>query len=326
MAMLSSQQISTLIERLNNKHPDARYELDWETPLQLLVGTILAAQCTDERVNKVTPALFEKYPTTAAFAEAERAELEELLKQTGFYRQKAKTVQEVCQALMAKHDGEVPKNMDDLVALPGVARKTANVVLNNAFRIPSGIIVDTHVIRVAPRMGLTTQTKPEKIEKDLMQMLGEEPETADGLAWSSPEGQTPTPAAEAFFEELIDDLGCWPSVTGDLASWAERGVLLWNAVPTRRAAKVGSHAGKGWEEFTRALLLALSRRPDPVVFALLGPKLAGYRRVLTESPCEAVLAPHPTAPEFRGSGLFSRINESLERRGESGIWWQLRSF
>ncbi|MGL4554439.1 MAG: endonuclease III, partial [Gemmataceae bacterium] len=160
-----------IIDRLNALYPDARYELDWETPVQLLVATLLAAQCTDERVNQVTPRLFKKYPDAAAFAAADLAELEELLKPTGFYRQKAAAVRAVCQALVERFGGDVPRTIEEMVTLPGVARKSANVVLNNAFKIPSGVIVDTHVQRVSQRIGLSDQKKPEKIEADLMRLV-----------------------------------------------------------------------------------------------------------------------------------------------------------
>src|SRR5262245_3271325 len=136
------QSLPPMIERLNKAHPDARYELNWDTPLQLLVATILAAQATDERINQVTPGLFAKYPDARAFAQADLAELEQDLKPTGFYRNKAKAVQGACRGLVERFHGEVPRSIDELTTLPGVARKTANVVLNNAFRIPSGIIVD----------------------------------------------------------------------------------------------------------------------------------------------------------------------------------------
>jgi uracil-DNA glycosylase len=160
-----------IIERLHTLYPNARYELVWETPVQLLVATILAAQCTDERVNQVTPRLFRKYPDAAAFAAADTGDLEDLLKPTGFYRQKAAAVQAVCRHLIEHFRGEVPRTIDEMVKLPGVARKTANVVLNNAFKIPSGVIVDTHVQRVSQRMGLSDQKKPEKIEIDLMRLV-----------------------------------------------------------------------------------------------------------------------------------------------------------
>lgn len=163
--------IPTLVSRLRERHPNARYELDFETPLQLLVATILAAQCTDERVNRVTVTLFKKYPDARAYAEADTAELEEDLKPTGFYKQKAKSVQGACRALRDRFGGEVPRTSAELCTLPGVARKTANVVLNMAYGIPSGVIVDTHVQRVSQRMGLTKNEKPEAIEQDLMRSV-----------------------------------------------------------------------------------------------------------------------------------------------------------
>jgi endonuclease-3 len=174
--------IDVILARLHELHPDARYELDWETPEQLLVATILAAQCTDERVNRVTKTLFVTYPDAAAFAQADREELEEALKPTGFFRQKTKTVQQVCQALVDRHEGEVPRSMRSMVALPGIGRKSANVVLNTAFDMPTGIIVDTHVVRVAPRMGLSSEKKGEKIERDLMAVVPESEWTFFGPA------------------------------------------------------------------------------------------------------------------------------------------------
>src|SRR5262245_21436183 len=156
------KSLPVILKRLHERFPDARYELNWENPLQLVVATILAAQCTDERVNAVTPGLFKKYPNAKAYAEADTPGLEEDLKPTGFYRQKAKTVQAVCRELVARFGGEVPRTMEEMVTLPGIGRKTANVILNTAFKMPTGIIVDTHVLRVAPRMGLTDQKNPEK--------------------------------------------------------------------------------------------------------------------------------------------------------------------
>ncbi len=164
-------EIDVLLDRLHEVHPDARYELDWETPEQLLVATILAAQCTDERVNRVTKELFVTYPDAAAYAAADREELEQAIKSTGFFRQKAKTVQRVCQALVERHGGEVPRSMEAMVELPGIGRKSANVVLCTAFEMASGIIVDTHVGRVAPRMGLSTEKKADRIERDLMALV-----------------------------------------------------------------------------------------------------------------------------------------------------------
>lgn len=175
-------RIEIMLGRLKQAHPNATYELDWDTPLQLLVGTILAAQCTDERVNRVTKTLFPKYPTAQAFADADILELEEDLKPTGFFRKKAQTVQSMCRELVARFGGEVPPTMEQLVTLPGVARKTANVVLNCAFNIPSGIIVDTHVARVSPRLGLSKQKNADKIEQDLMKLVPQDDWTFFGPA------------------------------------------------------------------------------------------------------------------------------------------------
>jgi endonuclease-3 len=151
---------------LQQLYPYVRCELDFGNPLQLLVATVLSAQTTDARVNLVTPALFEKYPDAAAFAGADRAELEEMLRSTGFFRQKANAVMSLCQQLVERFDGEVPAKLDDLVTLPGVGRKTANVVLANAFGVP-GIAVDTHVGRVSRRLGWTDETDPVKVEHAL---------------------------------------------------------------------------------------------------------------------------------------------------------------
>jgi endonuclease III len=163
--------IEPVLERLDAKYPGATYELRWETPVQLLVATILAAQCTDERVNKVTAVLFPKYPDARAIADAPTADVEEIIRSTGAYKNKAKAIQGACRALVERFGGEVPRSMEALVTLPGVARKTANVVLNCAFDEPSGIIVDTHVARVSQRMGLTAEEKPEAIERDLMALV-----------------------------------------------------------------------------------------------------------------------------------------------------------
>ncbi|WP_437585358.1 endonuclease III [Sorangium sp. So ce1000] len=180
--MNARDRIPLLLQHLRNEYPDARYELDWKTPLDLLVATILAAQCTDERVNRVTATLFPKYPTAQAYADAPTAELEEELKPTGFYRQKTKTVQAACKELVARFGGEVPTTMAELTSLPGVARKTANVVLNTAFDIPSGIIVDTHVARLSGRIGLSKREKPEQIEEDLMKIVPKDQWTFFGPA------------------------------------------------------------------------------------------------------------------------------------------------
>ncbi|MGK7936244.1 MAG: endonuclease III [Xenococcaceae cyanobacterium] len=163
-----SQEILILLKRM---YPDATCSLDYETTVQLLVATILSAQCTDERVNKVTPALFERFPDAPALAAANREELENLIRSTGFYRNKAKNIQGACQLIVSEFDGEVPKQMEQLLKLPGVARKTANVVLAHGYGIIVGVTVDTHVKRISQRLGLTKQTDPVRIEKDLMGIL-----------------------------------------------------------------------------------------------------------------------------------------------------------
>ena len=155
---------------LERVHPDAHCELNHEGPLQLAVATILSAQCTDQRVNEVTPKLFARYPTAADYAGADRAELEEILRPTGFYRNKAGSLLGLGQALVDRYGGELPPRLDDLVTLPGIGRKTANVILGNAFGIP-GLPVDTHVRRLVRRWGLTTETDPVKIEFALTDMV-----------------------------------------------------------------------------------------------------------------------------------------------------------
>ena len=157
-----------VFSRLMSAHPDAHCELDHETPFQLLVATILSAQCTDKRVNMVTPLLFRTYPTPAALADAQREKLEAIIKSTGFFRNKAKSLIALGKALVERHNGEVPDSMEALVKLPGVGRKTANVILGNAFRKNEGVVVDTHVGRLSARLGLSRQTDPVKIEADLM--------------------------------------------------------------------------------------------------------------------------------------------------------------
>lgn len=159
------------MHRLEEKYPNATYELNWKTPEEMLVGTILAAKSTDEKINQITPKLFKKYPTPEAFAYGNTTTLETDLKSTGFYKQKAKTIQTVFQAIVEKFGGKVPQTMEELTSITGIARKTANVVLNCCFNIPSGIIVDTHVARVSQRLGLSESQKPEKIEKDLMKLI-----------------------------------------------------------------------------------------------------------------------------------------------------------
>lgn len=170
-ALPATARIDEILRLLHQTYPDAKCALDHGNAFELLVATILSAQCTDERVNKVTPALFAKYPTPLAMAAADRAELEEMVRTTGFFRNKAKNIQEAAQRIVAAYGGEVPANMTDLLTLAGVARKTANVVLGNVFNIAEGVVVDTHVRRLANRLGLTTHEDPEKIERDLMALL-----------------------------------------------------------------------------------------------------------------------------------------------------------
>ena len=157
-------------QALAKLYPETQTALNHQSPLQLLVATILSAQCTDARVNLVTPALFERFPDAMAFADAERADIEELIKSTGFFRMKAKHIQECCKIIVEKFGGEVPGTLEELVQLPGIGRKTANVVLGDAFDTP-GITVDTHVGRLSRRLGLTTHTDPVKVERDLMNLI-----------------------------------------------------------------------------------------------------------------------------------------------------------
>lgn len=167
----AADRLPEIIRRLRQRHPDFRCELNYENPLQLLIAVILSAQCTDVRVNLVTPALFARFPTAADLAGADRAELEEIVRSTGFYRQKARFIQETAHKLVHNFGGEVPSTMAQLLTLSGVARKTANVVLGEIFGIAEGIVVDTHVRRLANRLGLTTATDPQKIEQELMAIV-----------------------------------------------------------------------------------------------------------------------------------------------------------
>ncbi len=162
-----AQEIFT---RLSEAYPEAKCSLKFVNPRELLISTILSAQCTDKRVNEVTPALFKKYPTAKAFAEASIEELKEDIRSTGFYNHKAKSIKLAMKAVVEKFDGEIPDNIEDLLKLEGVGRKTANVVLGDAFGIP-GIVVDTHVKRLSGRLGLTKNSDPVKIEHDLMEVL-----------------------------------------------------------------------------------------------------------------------------------------------------------
>ncbi|MDE2059230.1 MAG: endonuclease III [candidate division NC10 bacterium] len=159
---------------LEETYPDACVTLDFKNPFELLIATILAAQCTDERVNQVTKGLFKRYSTPKAFAEADPAELEEAIRSTGFYRNKAKSIVGCCKKIMEEFGGQVPQTMEELITLPGVWRKTANIVLSNALGITAGIAVDTHVMRVANRLGLAQSDKPDEIEQQLCRIIAKE--------------------------------------------------------------------------------------------------------------------------------------------------------
>lgn len=165
------QRAIEILIRLKRLYPDAPCTLDYQTPVQLLIATILSAQCTDERVNLVTPALFSRFPNALAIASADPEEVETLIRSTGFYRNKAKNIIGACRMIMAEFGGEVPRRMEELLKLPGVARKTANVVLAHAYDIHEGVTVDTHVRRLSFLLGLTEYTDPIKIERDLMRLL-----------------------------------------------------------------------------------------------------------------------------------------------------------
>lgn len=166
-----SSTVKEIVRQLADDYPDAECALNYQSPEQLLVATILSAQCTDERVNLVTAPLFQRYPTPHELARVPVPELETLVQSTGFFRNKAKNIHGCCQQLVDLYDGRVPQDLEKLVALPGVGRKTANVVLGTAFGLPTGVVVDTHVTRVSRRLGLTRHTDPVRIERDLMKLL-----------------------------------------------------------------------------------------------------------------------------------------------------------
>ncbi|HYT61808.1 MAG TPA: endonuclease III [Haliangiales bacterium] len=172
-----SARLKKIIAGLRKAYPDAHCELDHSNPLELLIATILSAQCTDKRVNLVTADLFRKYRSAADYANAKPAELEHDIKTTGFYRNKTRSIQACCRKLVERHNGEVPRTMEELVQLGGVGRKTANVVLGNAFGLNEGVVVDTHVARLSHRLGLTNQKDPQKIEQELMKLVPREQRT-----------------------------------------------------------------------------------------------------------------------------------------------------
>lgn len=165
------QRVRKILRRLKKTYPDAECALIHESPFQLLVATILSAQCTDERVNSVTPTLFERFPTPQDLADASQEEVEAIVRPLGFFRSKATNIRGMAQGLVDRHDGELPRTLDELVALPGVGRKTANVVLGTAFGIASGVVVDTHVKRISNLLGLTKSKNPDIIERDLTKIL-----------------------------------------------------------------------------------------------------------------------------------------------------------
>jgi len=172
--MTKKEKAKEVVKRLKKEYPNVKIALNFENPFQLLIATILSAQCRDERVNEVTAELFKRFKTPKDFAEAELEEIESAIKSTGFYKQKAKYIKEACKILVEKYNGEVPRSMEALLELPGVARKTANIVLANGFGIVEGIPVDTHVRRLSQRLGLVSAKQPEKIEKELMEVVDKE--------------------------------------------------------------------------------------------------------------------------------------------------------
>jgi endonuclease-3 len=170
MLMPSTPDIKKILKKLDELYPNPKCALHFSNPLEMLVATILSAQCTDERVNKVTPPLFKKYKRAQDYAQADQKTLEQEIRSTGFYKNKAMSLKKCCAMLIEKHGGKIPKSLEEMVKLPGVGRKTANVVLANSYAIP-GIMVDTHVKRVSYRLGLTSHTDPDKIEMDLLKII-----------------------------------------------------------------------------------------------------------------------------------------------------------
>jgi len=200
------KRISPIIQALSNDIPDSTIALQFSNPLELLIATILSAQCTDVKVNEVTKTLFRKYRTPKDYVSVKLMELEEDIRPTGFYRNKAKAIQQCCQALLERFRGNVPKTLEELVTLPGVGRKTANVVLGNAFGIP-GIVVDTHVHRVSQRIGLTQNDDPVKIEFDLMEIVPKEEWThfSNLLVWH---GRKTCAARKPLCNQCVIRKGC----------------------------------------------------------------------------------------------------------------------
>jgi len=176
---MNKKTVLRIIEKLEENYPDSKCSLEFKNPAELLVATMLSAQCTDKQVNKVTPILFETFPSVKALADADLEEIKAIVRPTGFYNNKAKSIKKSMNSLQDKFNGEVPKNLDDLVKLDGVGRKTANVVMGDAFGVP-GVVVDTHVKRIANRLGMTKNDDPNKVEKDLMKIIPSEKWTMFG--------------------------------------------------------------------------------------------------------------------------------------------------
>ena len=171
---MNQKDFISMMDILKKSYPDAKCSLDFTTPFELLIAVMLSAQCTDERVNKTTPTIFKKYNTPEDFAKIDIKVLEELVHPCGFYKNKAKNIKATSQILIEKFNSEVPKNMDDLISLPGVGRKTANVVMLEAFNMPQGVAVDTHCKRISNRIGISNEQDPEKIEKDILKLSPKE--------------------------------------------------------------------------------------------------------------------------------------------------------
>lgn len=171
---MNKKDVVAIIEELKNMYPDAKCSLDFKTPFQMLVAVVLSAQCTDERVNKTTPSIFEKYPEPIDFVNMYIAELENLIHPCGFYKTKAKNLKKTAEILVQKYNSIVPQNMEELMNLPGVGRKSANVIMLEAFNKPQGIAVDTHCKRISNRMGFSKESEPEKIEQDLLKVVPKE--------------------------------------------------------------------------------------------------------------------------------------------------------
>nr|MDO8134093.1 endonuclease III [Candidatus Njordarchaeum guaymaensis] len=174
MSLDAKTRMLRIIELLEKEYPDAKTALSYKNPVELLVATILSAQCTDKKVNEVTRTLFQRYTTAEDFAKADLRKLEKEIRPTGFYHNKARNIKKCCQVLVEKFNSTVPKTMEEMLELPGVARKTANIVLSNAYGVIEGIAVDTHVYRLAQRLGFTDKKDPNKIEKDLMELIPKE--------------------------------------------------------------------------------------------------------------------------------------------------------